>query len=353
MAMKQYQLVIEDIARVFPKVSQKLDALSGSTVLITGGSGFVGSWIAEFIGYLNREEKANIKLYILDQNCESFQSEHPYLFDSNLIELISCDTRNLLEIPQGVNYIIHAAATPDSRFHSSYPIETMTTIADGTANVLRAANRLTNLIKFVNISSSSVYALNDQVVRISETSAGRDLNPRSASAYSEAKRYAEVLCAAARSEARIPVITVRPFTFCGAYQKLDSPWFLNNFINDALHQRPIRILGDGKSMRSLLYGADLACWLLVIMLHGHSGQILNIGSDQGKYLDELARMVALSFSPSNIIQTHTSLTGVGSNTCLVPDISAVKSCFGLDIYTDIDDAISRTVEWYRLCQVQL
>lgn len=353
MTMKQHQLVIEDIARVFSKVARKLDGLYGKSLLITGGSGFMGGWVAELIGYLNLEEKAEIKLYILDRACDSFKEQHPNLAHDNLIKLIPCDTRNVLEIPQDINYIIHAAATPDSRFHASYPIETMTTIADGTAKVLRAASRLTSLVKFVNVSSSSVYSLNEHLVQIQETSPGRTLNPRSAFAYSEAKRYAEVLCTAAQSEARMPIITVRPFTFCGAYQQLDSPWFLNNFINDALHQRPIRILGDGKSVRSLLYGADLACWLLVIMLHGHSGQIFNIGSDQGEYLDELARRVALSFSPSHIIQTHTSLAGVGENTRLVPDVSAAKSTFGLDIYTNIDYAISRTVEWYRLCQTQI
>ena len=347
MSSKQHQLILDDLARIYPKVSSKLDGLYGSTVLITGGAGFMGSWLAELVSFLNREEKAEIKLYLVDWARDLFTERLCHLANDKFIEFIRCDTRSLLEIPREVNYVIHAASTPDFRFHASSPIETMTTIAEGTSNILRATNRVSNLIKFVNVSSSTVYAADPLVDCISESSPGRTFNPKSSSAYSEAKRYAEVLCAAARSENRIPIVTVRPFTLCGAYQQLDSPWFLTNFINDALHQRPIRILGDGKSVRSLLYGADLAYWLLVIMLQGKSGQVFNVGNDQGEYLVELAKRVAMSFSPSPSIQTNTSLTGAIENTRLVPDISSVKSTFGLDVYTDVSHAISRTIDWYR------
>jgi nucleoside-diphosphate-sugar epimerase len=347
MLTKQHQLIAEDLARIYPKISDKLDGIYGKTLLVTGGAGFMGSWLAELVSYLNREEKASIKLYLVDSARELFAERLGHLIHDTSIEFIRCDMRSLLEIPREVNYVIHAAATPDGRFHASSPIETMTTIAEGTSSILRAANRASNLIMFVNVSSSTVYAVDQHIERITETAPGRTFKPKPTSAYSEAKRYAEVLCAAARSEARIPILTVRPFTFCGAYQKLDSPWFLNNFINDALHQRPIRILGDGKSVRTLLYGADLAYWLLVIMLHGKSGQVFNIGSDQAEYLDRLAMRVAANFSPSPSILTNTSLVRTRENTRLVPDISAVKSAFCLEVYTDTAHAISRTIDWYQ------
>jgi len=347
MLTKQHQLIAEDLARIYPKISDKLEGIYGKTLLVTGGAGFMGSWLAELVSYLNREEKASIKLYLVDSARDLFTERLRHLVHDTSIEFIRCDMRSLLEIPRDVNYVIHAAATPDGRFHASSPIETMTTIAEGTSSILRAANRVSNLIKFVNVSSSSVYAADQHIEHITETAPGCAFKPKSTSAYSEAKRYAEVLCAAARSEARIPIVTVRPFTLCGAYQQLDSPWFLNNFINDALHQRPIRILGDGKSVRSLLYGADLAYWLLVIMLRGKSGQVFNVGSDQAEYLNEFAMRVAANFSPSPSILTNTSLAGAGENTRLVPDISAVKSTFGLEVYTDVAHAISRTINWYQ------
>lgn len=347
MASKQKRLITEDFDRIYPQVSTKLEELRGSVLLVTGGAGFVGSWICELVHYLNQVEKVDIKLFVIDRDRECFERRLPHLLNDEQIQFIRCDTRSLVEMPREVNYIIHAAATPDTRSHASCPLEIMTSIADGSASVLRAANRLSNLIKFVNVSSSTVYAPNSDQNHISETAPGLPLNVKSLSAYSEAKRYVEALCSAARSEARIPIITVRPFTFCGAYQELDAPWVLNNFINDALNQRPIRIFGDGKSVRSLMYGADLAFWILTIMLHARSGQVFNIGSDHGETVGELARRVATCFSPAPNILTNTSLVSVSKNSRLVPDISAARSQFGLDIYTDAEQAISRTIDWYR------
>lgn len=346
MATKQHRLITEDLARIYPLLSEKLVLLAGSKILVTGGAGFMGSWLCELISYLNRTEQLGIKLYVLDRDQDAFDQRLTHL-KNDAIEFIRSDVRSLVEIPRDVNYIIHAAGTPDSRFHASSPFETMAAIAEGTANVLRAATRISNLIKFVNVSSSSVYAAKSNSRSLAESSPGLELWSTPRSAYGEAKRYAETLCAAARSEARIPVVTVRPFTFCGAYQDLESPWVLNNFINDALSSRPIRILGDGKSSRSLMYGADLAYWLMVIMLNGKPGQVFNIGSDQGKSVEDIAKRVAINFSPSPSIVLNTSLTSINENSHLVPDVSAANSAFGLNTYTNTDLAISRTVDWYR------
>ena len=157
-----------------------------------------------------------------------------------------------------------------------------------------------------------------------------------------------MLGSAARSEARMPVTTIRPFTFCGAYQDLNSPWALNNFIKDSLNNRPIRILGDGSTVRSYMYGADFAAWILVIMITGKSGKVYNVGSDQGITLSDLAEKVSRFSRSSPEILLNTSLTGSVVNTTLVPDTTEVLKEFELTQLTDIDTAIDRTIKWYEL-----
>lgn len=348
MTRKQQKIITEDCERIFLEVSGKLESLADSVLLITGGAGFMGSWISELVHHMNQSYKMGIRLFILDRDRELFASRQSHIAEASGVEFIRCDIRSLMDMPREVNYVIHAAATPDNRFHSSRPLDTITTIADGTGVVLRAANRVSNLLKFVNISSSSVYAQGQNNGKISETSLGLPLGLQMANAYAEAKRYAEVLCAAARSEARIPVVTLRPFTFCGAYQNLDSPWALNNFINDALNKRPVRILGDGKTVRSFLYGADLAAWILVMMTHAKSGQVFNIGSEIGLTLGEVAQKVASCFQPMPNVLLNTSLTGPVPNSTLVPDTSAAIKEFGLKQFTDIDTAIYRTIQWHKM-----
>lgn len=347
MTAKQDRFITKDFEHIHSQQAGQFDALHGSVILVSGGAGFIGSWLCELVHYLNQSENAGIRLHVIDRDRERFERQLPHIARDGQFSFIRCDVRSLLEIPREVNYVIHAAGTPDNRFHASCPVETMTDIAEGTASMLRAANRVSNLVKFVNLSASSIYAADFTLDRIPESAAGLALGAGSRGAYAEAKRYAEVLCAAARSEAKIPIVNVRPFTFCGAYQPLDAPWVLNNFINDALSQRPIRILGDGSSVRSLMYGADLAWWLLTIMLNGQSGQVFNVGSDRGDPVAELARHVASRFSPAPTILTNTSLVRLSENSRLVPDISAARAQFGLSVYTGVDQAVARTVDWYR------
>lgn len=350
MTIEQQKLTAADCERVYAEISQKLDNLSNSTLLVTGGSGFMGCWIGEMVHHMNQVHGKGVRLCVLARDRERFAARLPHVASAGWMEFIRCDVRNMADIPREVNYVIHAAGTPDNRFHSSNPVETMTTTAEGTSAVLRAANRASDLRNFVYVSSSSVYASNQAVDgKIPEGSQGLPLGPQVRNAFSEARRYGEMLCAAARSEAKMPVVTIRPFTFCGAYQELDSPWAINNFINDALHNRTIRVLGDGRTVRSYMYGADLAAWLLVMVVNAKSGATYNVGSDTGFSLGDIANKVAGKFSPSPDVALNSSLTGGPVPvTTLVPDTSAAARDLGLGLYTDIDEAISRTIEWHKV-----
>ena len=159
MKNKQNKDIKSDCELVFQKVSEKLKKLSGSTLLITGGTGFLGSWVSELVFYMNENHKMNVRLYLVDRDFEDFKSNLPHLVESENIKFIRSDIRHLTEIPSEVNYIIHAANNPDNRFHSSRPLESMTTVAEGIGAVVKSASLTQNLLKIVNISSSSVYSM--------------------------------------------------------------------------------------------------------------------------------------------------------------------------------------------------
>jgi len=145
----------------------------------------------------------------------------------------------------------------------------------------------------------------------------------------------------------MPITTIRPFTFCGPYQSLDAPWAINNFINDIINDREIKILGDGSTLRSYMYGSDFAAWCLVIMLEGQSGEIFNVGSNDAISLLDLAKKVSdNSFKKPNIL-TNTSLTESISSGNLVPSILKAQDRFKLSIYTSIDEAINKSIRWYE------
>ena len=348
MKNKQNKDIKSDCELVFQKASGKLKKLSGSTLLITGGTGFFGSWVSELVFYMNENHKMNVRLYLVDRDFEDFKSSLPHLVESENMKFIRSDIRHLTEIPSEVNYIIHAANNPDNRFHSSRPLESMTTVAEGIRAVVKSSSLTQNLLKIVNISSSSVYSMGkDCDKNFIESDQGYAFNKKIKNCFGEANRYGESLCHAARNEFRLPIINVRPFTFCGAYQSIDSPWAINNFINDAINKRPISIFGDGNTVRSYMYGADLAVWLIIIMLYSEDGKTYNVGNGTGFSLREIAEKVSSFFQPSPSVLLNTSLTIQSNNTLLLPDISKAEKDFGLAQYTDIDRSIKRTVEWYK------
>ena len=79
-----------------------LQELKNRTILITGGTGFVGKWLTEMVCYLNAEHKLNLKLYLLARDTESFKTEVPHLAKNPCVNLIQQDVRHLSELPKDI-----------------------------------------------------------------------------------------------------------------------------------------------------------------------------------------------------------------------------------------------------------
>ena len=349
--MKQaaIQLLQDDCARVIQEHIADLDLLRDATLLVTGGSGFMGGWIAEMVCHLNDVHRKNIRLKVLARNRARFQERLPHIAAKPYVEFIQGDLRDLVDLPRDVNYIVHAAGDPDNRTHSTNPVGTMINIADGTRALVQAAERVSDLRMMLNVSSGNIYGGQPaELARIPESYQGAPACGAAESTYAEAKRYAETLMTAARCQSRLPILIVRPFAFVGAYQPVDAPWAVNTFINDALQKRPIRVLGNGQTVRSLLYGADMALWLLVMLVRGKTGQIYNLGSDTGVTVETVARLVAAQSQPRLEVLLNAAPSRNIPTSTLVPDTSAAARDFGLKALTDLDTAIQHTLKWHQI-----
>lgn len=326
-----------------------LRALHGETVLVTGGTGFMGCWLAETIAALNDEYGFGTSAILLARNTERFRKIYPHLARRKEFSLFSADIRNVVDLPEKIGWVIHAAGTPDKRFHASSPLETMSVIADGTAALLRALEHCSQVKKALNVSSGLVYGGQAAALeRIPETYQGTPALGLAWSAYAEAKRYSETYCAATLSQQRLPIVNVRPFTFLGPYQPLEGPWAMNDFIREGLTSKEIRVMGDGSTVRSFMYGSDLAFWLLRLLAEGSAGKSYNVGSPDGIALKDLAQRVAGFFSPKPRVRLN---TGGGSfqSSRFVPDVSSAMTGLGLSLTIPLDTAIERTIHWHRLC----
>ncbi len=343
------QIVREDIARVARDVSC-LTTLRGQSVVITGGTGFLGTWLTELLAYLNDVHGFNIEINLLATRPTEFADQAPHLAGRADVNLIACDVSNLVELPWRAQYIIHAAASPDNRQHASDPLRTIRTIVHGTHAVMEAASRLSDLKGVLHISSGQVYGVRPvDAIPINEQSFEGFDSTSITNVYAEAKRMAEGIASAYRSQHRLPIVTIRPFSFVGPYQSLERPWAINNFIRDTLHDGPVRIQGDGLTTRGYMYGADLAWWVLNLLVQAESGHVYNVGNPHAISLIELARMVT-SLMPVPPRVTTGSFGESVPKTAFIPDTSAAMRDFDLTCVFDLPEALRRTIQWHLAAQ---
>jgi len=345
-----YLRIRQDCLKVLNGRASALDPLRNSGLVIVGGTGFVGTWIAEMVAALNDVYQYNIDLSLISRSTEQFSNRLPHLATRSDVRLIKSDVRQLGQLSANTDWVIHAAANPDVRTHASNPLDTASVIVHGTMSVMRTAERLSRLQKLLYLSSGLVCGDQlDNADGLSENAKGAPAADASF-VYPNAKRFAETVCSAARAQSRIPVLVARPFSFIGPYQTLDTPWAQTSFLSDALRGYQIRVKGDGQVVRSYLYGSDAAFWLLKILISGQTGDVVNVGSSYAIRLQDLAQEVARNFEPLPNVVLNTALRSSGKSVKLLPDTTHALNEYGLSVFTPLEEAVRLTAHWHQMMQ---
>jgi dTDP-glucose 4,6-dehydratase len=340
------KFIREDCLHSIAGIEHYYRGLKNKTVLITGGTGFMGSWLTSFIIFLNKEYSYGIKLILLSRNA-SESAISKWDTDNTQIRFIDCDVRNLSDIPHEINYIIHAAASPDITYHSSQPIRTYETIVNGTFNLLNAASLLETLHNIVHISSGLVYGKNQTGFYDEEFSFGKLNCSNIHVVYTEAKRMAETIVAICKNQFRLPITITRPFTFIGPFQSIEKTWAFNSVVREALLNNKIRIYGDGKIKRGYMYGSDMAAWILCMLANPTKTNIYNLGSDKAITLTEIASLVSSTLQSRTAITYENHMGSLVNNSDWIPDTSRAKNQFPFNEPMALSTAIKKTINWHQ------
>ena len=324
------------------------DKLSLKRIAVTGGTGFLGTWIAEMIAALNDEYDLKISLDIYARTTAEWEKKWPHLSSRPDIQLYSQDVRSPFQFQSDTNFVIHAAGVPNNRVHASDPLRVMQTTIEGINNALDAASQLDNLSRFINVSSGLVGGVPNHPGALSETDYFVIPSGHLHLVYVDAKRAAESIAAIYRSQFRMPVSTIRPFTFAGPYQSLDRPWAINSFLGDALMGRDIRIHGDGSARRSYLYGSDAAWWTLAALVNGTDGEVYNVGSPEAISHIELAQLISEKISPKPSIAVNTAPSKQWQYDELYPSVTHTQSALGVVETRTLEQAIDKTWRWFSV-----
>lgn len=367
-------LPAEDLDLVLSLTPTFWSRYAGSRLFITGGTGFIGSWLLQVIQRANDRLNSGIELLVLTRNPDRARQQSPYMFDRADTRLVAGDVCTFADSVGAIDLCIHAAAEVGNPRQADQPLKVFDTIVQGTRRMLDLA-QAAGARRFLLASSGAVYGPQPaNLERMPESYGGAPDPLHVASAYGNGKRAAEWLaCAyaaqAAQSAQPTPSTasaTPRPpsassiaasftptiariFAVLGPGLPLDGPFAAGNFIRDALAGRAIQINGDGTPLRSYLYTADLCVWLLSILESGTAGQAYNLGSEHALSIADLAQRVveATGQAVPIHVQTPPDSTRGSLSARYVPDTAKARQALDLAEYTPFDTALRKTIQWTR------
>lgn len=323
-----------------------LPELHGKKLFFTGATGFMGYWLLLAIRCLNREG-ADIRVHALSRNPDDFLARHPECRDMSWLSWTRGDARNYAMPDQRFDAVLHGAADTSPQAAANTE-DLRDSIVGGTRRVLDHA-AASGAKRILLLSSGAVYGEQPaDLAHIDESFAFRD-TPVDAKpdGYLTGKRIMETLAFAAGG--KIEPVVARCFAFIG--YGLPEHLAVGQFIRDAEESAAITVHGDGRPVRSFLYAADLAVWLLALLARGAARQAYNVGSAEAMSLAETAATVRNVLAP----EKQVLIQGTRANSVrqrYVPDIGKAERELGLRVWTQFPEAVRLTARSRSSCRTQ-
>ncbi len=303
-------------------------------VLVTGGAGFIGSHLCEFL----LERGADV--HCLD-NFSTGSRANIERLPSERFSFIRHDVTNYIDVAGPMDYVLHFASPASPVDYQNLPIPTLKVGALGTHNALGLAKA--KRARFLLASTSEVYG--DPLVHPQREDYWGNVNPVGPrGVYDEAKRFAEAITMAYHRYHGLDTRIVRIYNTFGPRMRPDDGRAIPNFIHQALRGEPLTVYGDGSQTRSFMYVSDLVDGIWRLM-ESPVHDPVNLGNPHEMTLLELAkRIIRLAGSASSIVFQPLP---IDDPKIRQPDISRARRLLGWEPSVDVDEGLRRTIEWFR------
>lgn len=306
-------------------------------VLVTGGAGFIGSHICEYLlrkGY-------NV---ICIDNLVTGRKKNLSMIKSSNFKFLELDVTKPIKIQEeNVDYVLHLASPASPVDYHQMPIETLLTGAMGTLNTLNLSKE--HGAVYLLASTSEVYG--DPKVNPQPEEYWGNVNPIGVrSCYDESKRFAEALTIAYHRVHGVDTRIVRIFNTYGPRMRVDDGRAVPTFITQALRGQPITIHGTGNQTRSFCYVDDLVEGIYLAMTNpACSGQPINLGNPEEITILELAGLInKLCGNKSKIVHGPPMPDDPKQRR---PDITKARKLLGWTPSTPLEEGLRKTIEWFK------
>jgi UDP-glucose 4-epimerase len=316
-------------------------------VLITGGAGFIGSHLAEYL-----LSQGHFVFVIDDLSTGSIEnilhlkrdSRFHYTIDSVLNVPVAAELVDQCDI------VFHLAAAVGVKLIVESPVRTIETNVRGTEVILELANKKKK--KVVIFSTSEVYGKGNKIPFAEDADLVLGPTNKGRWSYACSKAIDEFLALAYWKEQRLPVLVVRLFNTVGPRQTGRYGMVLPNFVRQALEGRPLTVYGDGTQSRCFCHVSDVVGALSQLSsVESALGGVFNVGSNEEITILELAHRVKdclKSDSPIEMIPYEEAYAvGFEDMSRRVPDLSKLHNLTGYRPTKTIDDIIESVVEYQR------
>ncbi|MEW6592545.1 MAG: UDP-glucuronic acid decarboxylase family protein [Candidatus Hadarchaeota archaeon] len=307
------------------------------TAVVTGGAGFIGSWVCE------RLLDQGVGVICVDNISSGNKKNIAHLQSKDGFGFMEHDVREQLDIKGPVNYIFDLASRASPVDFEEHAVEILMTNSMGAKNSLDLAKKKN--ARFLLASSSEVYG--EPLEHPQKETYWGNVNPNGIrSPYDESKRFAEALAMAYFRRHGVDVRIARIFNTYGPRMRKDDGRVIPNFANQALRGKPITVYGKGAQTRSFCYVTDLVDGLLMMMFKGGlAGEVANIGNPREVKVLEVARLVKkITGSKSEVVFKPLPMDDPSRRR---PDISKAKKLLGWEPTVPLEAGLRQTIEYFR------
>jgi len=329
----------DDIDEITNNLDDVRDTVTDKRVLVTGGAGFLGSWLCDVLTIFG----ANV--LCVDNLASGLESNISDLLHKDNFTFIKHDIAQPIFFEEDLDVVLHLASRASPFEFQQYPIQILKANTLGVWVALGIAK--SHNARLLYTSTSEIYG-NATEIPTSEAYNG-NVNPIGArSCYDEAKRCGESFVTAYRLEHGIDARIARLFNTYGPKMRADDVYgrVVPRFIEQALKNAPITVFGDGTQTRSFCYVTDQITGLLKLaFLDDLSGAVINIGNDEEMTIRAFADLVRrLAVSDSDIV--HHDLPE-GDPVRRRPDIGKARKLLQWEPKVGTEEGVKRTIEWFR------
>ena len=303
-------------------------------ILVTGGAGFIGSHLCDFLLACNHE------VICLDNYFTGSKKNIYHLLDSKNFEILRHDIINPIDVE--VDQIYNLACPASPVFYQFNPVRTIHANVLGVTNMLELAKR--TKARILQASTSEIYG-NPQVHPQSEDYWGH-VNPIGIrSCYDEGKRVAESLMVDYQRQDQIDIRIVRIFNTYGPRMAVNDGRVVSNFIVQALKDQDISIYGDGRQTRSFCFVSDLIQGLVSMMQQDDFSGPVNLGNpNEFSILNLAQKILQLTKSQASIVYQELPKDDPVRRQ---PDISLAKEKLKWFPTVDINQGLKLTIKYLQ------